>query len=130
MRIVEEKNKKVQPYNFKRPDRISKNQLRSLHFIHDRFARNFSSSSFRIPSNRGRSDARPNGAGQLFGIPRQGVRSHVLSPIKLKPLEGFAALEIEPDIVSPLIDRLLGGEGSPIQTVRRMTRLNRASSRR
>src|SRR5437016_13825420 len=36
--------KKVQRYNFKRPDRISKNQIRSLHFVHDRFARNFSSS--------------------------------------------------------------------------------------
>src|SRR5439155_2436991 len=36
--------KNIQPYNFKRPDRISKNQIRSLHFIHDRFARNVSSS--------------------------------------------------------------------------------------
>ena len=36
--------KNVQQYNFKRPDRISKNQIRSLHFIHDRFARNVSSS--------------------------------------------------------------------------------------
>ena len=37
-------DKRVQKYNFKRPDRISKNQIRSLHFVHDRFARNFSSS--------------------------------------------------------------------------------------
>src|SRR5438477_198501 len=36
--------KKILKYNFKRPDRISKNQIRSLHFVHDRFARNFSSS--------------------------------------------------------------------------------------
>ena len=39
-----EKDKKIQNYNFKRPDRISKNQIRSLHFVHDRFARNASSS--------------------------------------------------------------------------------------
>ena len=36
--------KKILKYNFKRPDRISKNQIRSLHFVHDRVARNFSSS--------------------------------------------------------------------------------------
>ena len=27
-------------YNFRRPDRVSKEQIRSLHFLHDRFARN------------------------------------------------------------------------------------------
>jgi len=31
-------------YNFRRPDRISKEQLRSLHFLHDRFALNVSTS--------------------------------------------------------------------------------------
>src|SRR5204863_2778740 len=41
---VMEKDKKIHTYNFKRPDRISKNQIRSLHFVHDRFARNASSS--------------------------------------------------------------------------------------
>src|SRR5207249_2084570 len=35
--------RKIVKYNFKRPDRVSKNQVRSLHFLHDRFARNFSS---------------------------------------------------------------------------------------
>ena len=36
--------KKVTLYNFRRPDRVSREQMRSLHFMHDRFARNFSSS--------------------------------------------------------------------------------------
>ena len=31
-------------YNFRRPDRVSKEQIRSLHFLHDRFARNISTS--------------------------------------------------------------------------------------
>ena len=31
-------------YNFRRPDRVSKEQIRSLHFLHDRFARNVSTS--------------------------------------------------------------------------------------
>src|SRR5882757_8365691 len=31
-------------YNFRRPDRISKDQIHSLHFLHDRFARNVATS--------------------------------------------------------------------------------------
>src|SRR5690606_15180476 len=34
----------VMVYNFRRPDRVSKEQIRSLHFLHDRFARNISTS--------------------------------------------------------------------------------------
>ena len=34
----------VAAYNFRRPDRVSKEQIRSLHFLHDRFARNVSTS--------------------------------------------------------------------------------------
>ena len=36
--------KKVAIYNFRRPDRVNKEQIRSLHFLHDRFARNISTS--------------------------------------------------------------------------------------
>jgi flagellar motor switch protein FliM len=34
---------RAQPYNDNRLDRVSKNQLRPLHFVHDRFSRNVSS---------------------------------------------------------------------------------------
>src|ERR1051325_3952904 len=34
----------IQPYNFRRPDRGSKDQLRALHFLQDRFAVNRSPS--------------------------------------------------------------------------------------
>src|SRR5262245_42614902 len=34
----------VSPYNFRRPDRVSKEQIRSLHLLHDRFARNTTTS--------------------------------------------------------------------------------------
>src|SRR5262245_66065666 len=31
-------------YNFRRPDRLSKDQMRSLHILHERFARNATTS--------------------------------------------------------------------------------------
>src|SRR5579884_2837208 len=36
--------KKAQPYDFRRPDRIAKDQLRAIHLLHENFARNLSSS--------------------------------------------------------------------------------------
>src|ERR1043166_6868836 len=35
---------KAQPYDFRRPDRIGKDQLRAIHLLHDNFARALSSS--------------------------------------------------------------------------------------
>ncbi len=36
--------KRAQPYDFRRPDRIAKDQLRSIHLLHESFARSLSSS--------------------------------------------------------------------------------------
>ena len=39
-------------YNFRRPDRVSKEQMRSLHFLHDRFARNVVDVAVGLPARR------------------------------------------------------------------------------
>ena len=39
-----ERTAPVIAYNFRHPDRVSKDQIRSLHFLHDRFARNATAS--------------------------------------------------------------------------------------
>src|SRR6202023_211031 len=36
--------KRTQPYDFRRPDRIAKDQLRAIHLLHENFARSLSSS--------------------------------------------------------------------------------------
>ena len=36
---VEEKQKKVKVYDFKRPDKFSKDQIRTLYMLHENFAR-------------------------------------------------------------------------------------------
>lgn len=115
--------KKIQTYNFKRPDRISKNQIRSLHFVHDRFARNASSSisaylrmvveiSLDAIEQVTYADFLANAADPTC-----------YSSISLKPLDGQAALELRPECVFPMIDRLLGGSGEQIANVRPMTEI-------
>jgi len=118
-----EKDKKIQNYNFKRPDRISKNQIRSLHFVHDRFARNASSSisaylrmvvelSLEAIEQVTYADFLANAADPTC-----------YASVSLKPLDGQAALEVRPEAVFPMIDRLLGGSGEQIQTIRPMTEI-------
>ncbi|HYR85242.1 MAG TPA: flagellar motor switch protein FliM [Terriglobia bacterium] len=115
--------KKVQSYNFKRPDRISKNQIRSLHFVHDRFARNCSSSISAY--------LRTVVEITLENIVQTSYAEFLTTvsdptcyaAMSLRPLDGVAALEMGPEVVFPLIDRLLGGAGKPLNSIRPMTEI-------
>jgi flagellar motor switch protein FliM len=103
--------KKVSIYNFRRPDRVSKEQLRSLHYLHDRFARNFSSSL----SAYLRALTEVN----LVSVEQLTYAEFVLSlpdptyfnAVSMNPLEGNSVLEINPQILFPMIDKILGGKG-------------------
>ncbi|MCP4215813.1 MAG: flagellar motor switch protein FliM [bacterium] len=106
-----EKEKKVSVYNFRRPDRVSKEQLRSLHYLHDRFARNFSSSLSAYL--RALIDV------NLYSVEQFTYAEFILSlpdptyfnAIAMEPLEGNSVLEINPKILFPMIDKILGGKG-------------------
>ncbi|HEY2382970.1 MAG TPA: flagellar motor switch protein FliM [Terriglobia bacterium] len=118
--------KKIQKYDFKRPDRVSKNQIRSLHFVHDRFARNFSSSLsayLRTVVEISLDDIAQISYSEFMNTVSDPT---CYAAISLKPLDGLAALEIGPALVFPIIDRLLGGIGQPITTVRPMTEIEQS----
>ena len=113
--------RKVSLYNFRRPDRVSREQMRSLHFMHDRFARNFSSSL----SAYLRTITEVN----LVSVEQLSYQEFLLSvpdptcfnAISIKPLEGALALEVNPTLVFPIIDKMLGGPGEPLKQLRTMT---------
>ncbi len=115
--------KKVQAYNYKRPDRISKNQLRSLHFVHDRFARNISSavSAYLRKVVEINLDTIDQTTYAEFLSAASDPTCY--SAVALKPLDGSAALEIAPEAIFTIIDRMLGGVGKPMETVRAMTEI-------
>ena len=60
---------RVVTYNFRRPDRVSKEQIRSLHFLHDRFARNMLDLAVGVPARGDRSQHRLGGAVHLLRVP-------------------------------------------------------------
>ncbi len=115
--------KKISVYDFRRPDRVSKEQLRSIRNLHDKFARNFSSnlSSFL----RTITDISLVGVDQmtygefLMSLPDP-TSFNIISMI---PLQGNAVLEINPSLIFPIVDKLLGGQGLPLFHVRELTPL-------
>ncbi|HEY3380298.1 MAG TPA: flagellar motor switch protein FliM [Vicinamibacterales bacterium] len=110
-------------YNFRRPDRVSKEQIRSLHFLHDRFARNVATSLSAYL--RSATDVSVVSVEQftysefLMSLPDP-TAFYALS---LPPIDGLGALELNPSIAFAMIDRMLGGTGRPPQLSRALTEI-------
>ncbi len=102
----------VTTYDFKRPERVSKDHIRALASIHDGFARNFGATL--SGSLRTIIEVRVVGVEQLtysefiHSLPNPTCFMIVQAP----PLEGQMCVEVSPLIVYPIIDRLLGGSSS------------------
>jgi len=107
---------KVTPYDFKRPERVGKEQIRALQTLHEGFGRNFAAGL--SATLRSMVEVKLAGVDQLtfsefifsLGNPT------CLNLLTAEPLEGNLILEINPSILYPIIDRLLGGsrQGGPL----------------
>lgn len=104
----------VQTYDFKRPERVSKDQMRALEALHEGFGRNFGAAL----------------SGYLRTIIEVTV-AHIeqltysefihslpnptcFNLLKAEQLDGQLCLEISPLIIYPIIDRLLGGSNADL----------------
>jgi flagellar motor switch protein FliM len=118
--------RKSQVYDFRRPDRIAKDQLRSIHLLHDNFARNLASSL----SGYLRAYVIVNlvSVEQLsFAEFTQCLPSPtVLVSLGVKPFDGNAVLELNPSLVFPLLEMLLGGNGKGAALARETTEIEQS----
>jgi flagellar motor switch protein FliM len=106
-------------YNFRRPDRVSKEQIRSLHFLHDRFARNVATSLsayLRSATEIGVVSVEQFTYSEFLMSLPDPTAFYALS---LVPIDGLGALELNPTIAFAMIDRMLGGSGKASQAVSR-----------
>jgi len=119
--LVTDKDLKVTIYNFRRPDRVSKEQLRSLELMHEAFARNLSVSL----SGYLRALCEVN----LISVDQMTYNEFLLSLpnptcfniFSIAPLEGNIVIEFNPTIAFPVLDRLLGGSGKALSEARALT---------
>ncbi|HHN78625.1 MAG TPA: flagellar motor switch protein FliM, partial [Phycisphaerales bacterium] len=99
----------VRSYDFKRPERVSKDQMRALQTLHEAFARNFGAalSGFlrAIVEVRVATCEQMTYGDFISGLPNPTS----FNLISADTLQGQMCLEISPLIIYPIIDRLLGG---------------------
>ncbi|HHV61048.1 MAG TPA: flagellar motor switch protein FliM [Firmicutes bacterium] len=103
--------KDIKPYDFRRPDKFSKVQLRTLEMLHDTFARHLStalSTYLRTPIKVTLTLVEQLTFDEFISsLPALTV----IASIDMSPLDGRAVLEINPAVAFSMIDRLLGGTG-------------------
>jgi flagellar motor switch protein FliM len=99
----------IRQYDFKRPERVSKDQMMALETLHEAFARNFgaSLSGFlrTIVEVRVAACEQMTYGEFVSGLPNP-TSYNLIQPDRL---EGQMCLEVSPLIIYPIIDRLLGG---------------------
>ena len=110
---------RAEPYDFRRPDRIAKDQLRAINMLHENFARSLASSL----SAYLRAYVMVNlvSVEQLsFQEFTQALPSPTcLVSLGMKPYEGNAVLEMNPSLVFPIFEMLLGGSAKALLGINR-----------
>ena len=100
---------KISPYDFKRPERVGKEQMRSLQTMHEAFGRNFGAALSALL--RAIVELKLTSVDQLtyseFVFSLENPTCFNL--INAAPLEGQLILDINLSLLFPIIDRLLGG---------------------
>jgi len=101
------------PYDFRRPDRISKEQVHALQFLHERCARNMSTSFsayLRTTVTLSVASVEQLAYDEFLRSVADPTAFYALG---IAPFDELGALEINPAIAFALIDRMLGGSGQP-----------------
>ncbi|GAB6089851.1 flagellar motor switch protein FliM [Spirochaeta dissipatitropha] len=113
--------RKIKIYDFKRPDKFSKEQIRTVSIMHETFAR-LSTTSL---SAQLRSMVQVHVASVDQLTYEEFIRSipnpTTLAVINMDPLKGSAIMEIDPSITFSIIDRLFGGQGEGAKVTRDLT---------
>ncbi len=106
-----QEQRKIKIYDFKRPDKFSKEQIRTVSIMHETFARLTTTAM----SAQLRSLVNVHVASVDQLTYEEFIRSipnpTTLGIINMDPLKGSAVLEIDPAITFSIIDRLFGGKG-------------------
>ncbi|MBN2403103.1 MAG: flagellar motor switch protein FliM [Spirochaetes bacterium] len=116
-----QEQRKVKIYDFRRPDKFSKDQIRTLQMMHETFAR--LTTTALSAQLRALVSVHVASVDQLTY--EEFVRSipnpTTLAVINMDPLKGSGVLEIDPSITFTIIDKLFGGIGESSRITRELT---------
>lgn len=112
-------------YDFRRPDKFAKDQLRTLQMLHETFARLFAgslSAYLRVPAHVDLVSVEQIPYDEYM----RSLTSSIINVFSMAPLSGQAILEMEFSVILSMIDRLLGGPGSMDKRSNALTDIEKA----
>lgn len=110
-------------YDFRRPERVSKEQLKGLQSLFEAFSREFSIIFPPFLRTVVRVDLTSIDQLTYDEFILSVARPTALSIINMAPLEGTAVIEMSPSMVFPIVDRVLGGKGMTLPEPRELTEI-------
>ncbi len=118
--------KQISLYDFRRPDRVSKDQMRALQNLHDGYAR--------LLSTTLSSYLRTLVEIEIVSVDQLTYSEFMMSVsnptciyvFQMEPLEGAAIAEINPNLVFLIVDRLFGGQGKSTDHTRELTDIEKS----
>jgi len=116
-------DRKVKKYDFRNPQKIAKDQLRTLEIIHDNLSRllqSFLSGYLRTPVKISVLTVDQYAYSEFSNAISNPA---FLSIVNFEPLTGQVMLDVSSNIAFTIIDRLLGGSGEKISEVRNFTEI-------
>ncbi|MBR4152834.1 MAG: flagellar motor switch protein FliM [Selenomonadaceae bacterium] len=126
----EESSRKIKVYDFKRPDKFSKDQIRTLYMLHESFARmlnTYMSSHLRTLVNVDVASVEQLTYQEFV---QSIANPSVITILGVPPLKGNIIFEISSEIAFAYIDRVFGGDGSTDMKMRVLTEIEDAVMRR
>lgn len=119
----EESKKKVKIYDFRRPNKFSKDQIHTLRVIFENYARSlgtFLSAQLRAPVQVDVISVEQLSYEEFI---RSIPSTTILNIFSISPLEGSAIMEINPKLGFAFLDRMMGGPGLSPDKVRPLTEI-------
>jgi len=117
---------KAVTYDFKHPNRVSKDQMRTLESLHSNFAGHYGSALSGITRSVVDID--------LLSVDQITYSEFIMSLVSpsstyvfsLSPLEGGGILDFNPSVVFAFVDRMFGGIGKSMSTERELTGIEKS----
>lgn len=123
---VEDSMRSIVAYDFKHPNRVSKDQIRTLESLHDNFAGHLGSTLSAI--QRAMVDIELVSVDQITysELIMSLVNPSNVFTVTMDPLEGRCLIDFNPTLAFLFIDRMFGGVGRILESERELTGIERA----
>ncbi|MCF7935517.1 MAG: flagellar motor switch protein FliM [Synergistales bacterium] len=127
---TEEEEDKVKIYDFRRPDKFSKDQLRAIQMIHESFARQLTTMLSTMVRSMVSTEVVSVDQLTYDEVVRSLVHPTTIAVLEMYPLSGNAIMEVNPQLVFSILDRMLGGKGEPLRKPRELTEIEQTVTER